>query len=103
MKTLKVEKWLENFGDDELLELGNRSIVDQLKFYDNNGTGIGFVLFLVPTVADTGEEVDPGEMKVELHVQSQPVIKLRNSWYTVDDDNLSDVLGAIIRMLRPEA
>ena len=101
METLLVETWLKKFNDDELLELPARPVVDQLKFYDAAGTGIGFIIFLVPIVADTGEDIDPSDMKVEFHVQAQPIIKMKHHWYTIDDENMADVLSAVIRMLRP--
>ena len=102
MKTLLVEEWLKNFGEEELIELAARPVASQLKFYDEVGSGIGFIMFLVPTIADTGADVDPADMKIELNVQSQPIIKMKNDWYTIDDDNMADVLSACFRMFKPE-
>jgi hypothetical protein len=99
MKTLKVAEWLDSLSANELLELEARPIVEQLAFYDKVGTGLGFIIFMVPTIADTGEDVDPDDMKVEYHLKSQPVVKMRNDWYTINDDNVVDMVAAVVRML----
>lgn len=103
MQTTRVVEWLAKFTSEEIIELPGKPVVDQLKFYDEYGTGIGFIMYLVPMIEDTAGGDDNAEKNsnpvIEYHLKTRPVVRMRNDWYTVEDDNLEDILSAVIRML----
>ncbi len=93
---VKISDWVEGqkseFG---AVELPNSAVEDQLKAYDENGTGIGFILILVPLVVNETKEAK------QLDLVSVPVVKVRGEWLTPEDENIRDIFSGIVRISSP--
>ena len=93
-KLIEISKWLEKKLGVEIIELPNSSIAEQIDKFDDTGCGIGLILAL--EVYSTDDPTD-----ISYTMASYPVMKIRNVWMTIDDDNLSDMVRSMIIMLVP--
>jgi hypothetical protein len=98
--TIDVEKWLSQRLGTEVMELPNLAIKCQLDSYDKAGSGVGFLLLLAMTSID--DESDDPKL-THYNLLSIPIVKLCNMWMTTEDENLSDILAGVIRMVAAEA
>jgi len=101
MYTINITEWVASRLGNEVTELPNLSIESQLDKYDAAGTGIGFVLVLAATTADVDDDEVPQDdtQKPFLSLASVPIIKLKNEWRTITDENISDIASGLIRLI----
>lgn len=99
MNAIELYTWLKPKLGVDFTELPNLPVSLQLANYDNTQCGVGFVFVLSMTYAENESDEDP-ERNFEM--ESIPVIRMRGNWYTFDDDNIADIMRAIIRMITPE-
>ncbi|MDP6587004.1 MAG: hypothetical protein QF535_20290 [Anaerolineales bacterium] len=97
--TISVEKWLSQRLGVEVIELPQLPVREQLNKYDGAGSGVGFLLLLAMTSID--DESDNPET-THYGLLSVPIVKLRNTWMAIEDENLSDILAGVIRMVASE-
>ena len=98
MNTIPVKDWISAGLNKEFIELPNYTIQSQLEAYDKAGTGIGFILILL--MLSTDSESDNPEA-THVSMTSMPIVKLRNEWATIEDENLADMVAGLIRMIAP--
>ncbi len=98
--TTTINDWVMQRIGKEVLELTNLSVVKQLSQYDDAGTGFGFLLLLAKVSTD---DVGDSPESTQLNLLSVPMLKLRNEWVTVSDENLADIVAGVIRMVTPSS
>lgn len=91
-----IEQWLEDNTDNMIQEMPGKSVSEQLALYDAAGTGVGFVLVLQPEI---GQCEDAEEIQGEIRVVGVPVVKICNKWYTITDEDLAEVVAAVLRII----
>lgn len=102
MKALVKElyNWLdESLAAKEIVELST-GIRAQIEKLEETGNGVGLVIFQSHILIEQdGATTEINDNTVGLSVNSLPVVRMKGKWYIVTDENLSDVVSAIIRML----
>ena len=98
--TTTINDWVSQRIGQEVLELTNVPVAEQLLQYDDAGTGFGFLLLLAKVSTDDGGD---SMESTQLNLLSVPMLKLRNEWVTIDDENLADIVAGVIRMVTPSS
>jgi protoheme ferro-lyase len=98
---INIKEWLASKLDtDEITEINKLPVQSQLDKYDAAGTGIGFVLVLSETTAEVDSDIDEQEKPNSfLSLTSIPIVKINNQWVTVVDENISDIVSGVIRLM----
>jgi len=96
--TVTVEEWVKARLGTEVIELPKLAVEEQLRRYDEAGSGIGFILLLEMVTADADGEYPEA---TQFNLASVPAVKLCGSWMTVDDENLADILAGVVRLVAP--
>jgi hypothetical protein len=87
---MPVQQWLDS--SQGISQLENEPIMAQLSRFDQAGTGVGLIMFLEPMF-------DENDQAQQLNVASMPVFKIQNQWVVITDDDLSDLVSIVIRMI----
>lgn len=92
-KIVDVMTWVQ---ENSLFDIPEMPLMTQLESLEKGGTGVGFVFGM--DALPTQEDKSDAEC---FELISVPVVKIKGRWVTVADENLSDILASIIRMLAP--
>lgn len=96
---LPVTAWLADSG---LVQLANRPVNSQIQQLESAGSGFGFVFIGIPTTMETinADGVSqPDTTSEQLEIEHRAIFKVRGVWYTIVDDNISDIACAIARII----
>jgi len=95
--TTTVTDWMKERADS-VMEIAGLPVQAQLDKYDASKTGIGFILVLELICVSENDPPKP----THADLVSQPVVKIRGTWVTINEENLSDILSGVVRMIAPD-
>ena len=90
------DEWIADNPD--IVQIPSKLVNDQLKLLDNTGNGLGYVFVLTPRMVDQSDNITSSS-QINYEVTSHAVFKMKNQWYIVIDDNISEIAKAIVNIM----
>lgn len=95
-----IKDWIVERLGNEVVEIPGWPVEGQLRKHDRTGSGIGFVLLFAMVSLESDGEVMEATHRT---LMSVPIVRIRNEWLTMEDENLQDILSGIVRLVAPES
>lgn len=92
-----INNWITQIDLEGLVEIPEKTIKTQLESYDSANTGFGYILLYEQVSIDNIS--NQGLSEEQLEVVSYAIFKIRNEWYVITDENISDIAKGLINLI----